>query len=134
MHLFSNTRRALLTPLILVSAFANAYGQATNGNIIGSVLDASGAAVSNASVQSENAATAVKVTTTTDSSGLYRLSNLPVGSYKVTASAAGFTSTAVDGAQVALNVTSTVNITMQVGTVSSTVEVSAAAAIIDTTT
>jgi len=48
--------------------------------------------------------------------------------------AAGFTSQSIKGIRVELSKTSTVNVSVQVGTVSSTVEVTEAAALIDTTT
>lgn len=128
------TRKLAWILFFLTLCIASAFGQATNGNIVGTVLDPTGAAVANVAVTGENVATGVKSTATTDDSGTYRLANLPVGTYKVTASGPGFTPRAVDGVSVSLNITSTVNISLQVGNVATTVEVTASAAVIDTTT
>ena len=81
-----------------------------------------------------NQATGVKTSTTTDNNGQYRFNNMPIGRYDVTASASGFTSGTVKGLDLQLNKSTTGNITLQVGAVSSTVNVSEAASTIDTTT
>jgi len=72
-------------------AVASAFGQASDGNITGTVLDASGAAIPNATVQLENAATGVKLSTKTDASGSYRFGNVLIGRYSITVSNSGFT-------------------------------------------
>jgi hypothetical protein len=118
----------------LLLAVAGVYGQASDGNLTGVVLDASGAAVPNAAVQLENVVTGVKVSTKTDANGLYRVGNLPVGRYNLTVSAGGFTTASLKDLIVELNKTATANITLQVGTVSTAVDVMEAASTIDTTT
>src|SRR5215470_13765001 len=100
----------------------NAFGQTQDGNLVGSILDSSGAAVPNAKVEAESVATGVKTTTTTDASGLYRFNNLLVGTYKVTASAAGLAAASRD-VVVELNKTATVNVTLAVGGVTQEVQV-----------
>src|SRR5437868_5022041 len=120
---------------LLISAFATvpfAFGQASDGNIVGAVLDASGAAVPNANVELKNDTTGVKTEVKTDASGSYRFGSVPVGDYTITATAAGFTVQALKGVHVDLNRTATANLNLQVGTVSSTVEVTEAAALLDT--
>jgi len=79
-------------------------------------------------------ATGVKANSKTNASGEYRFNNILVGRYKLTAAATGFTATTLASVLVELNKTSTANLTLQVGAVSTTVEVSEAAATIDTTT
>src|SRR3954463_7806353 len=85
---------AVLLPaaLLLATLFPNsrAQAQATDGNLTGSVVDASGAGVPNATVEAENTATGVKYTAKTESSGIYRILNVPVGNYAVTSAAEGF--------------------------------------------
>jgi hypothetical protein len=76
----------------------------------------------------------VEATTKTTSTGEYRFSNLPAGAYTVTVSASGFSQTQTKGVQVVLNQTQTANFTLQVGSTTQTVEVTEAAATIDTTT
>src|SRR5689334_24138108 len=74
---------------ILVGALlgGTAFGQAQDGNLVGTILDATGASVPNAVVEIENLATGVKTSTTADSTGFYRFNNLLIGIYKITASA-----------------------------------------------
>ncbi len=97
------------------------------GNIQGSVTDPTGALIPNASVTAVEATTNVRHEAVTDSSGLYSFPNLPIGTYSVDASAAGFkryhrTNIVLDvGSSIA------VDITMPIGTADQTVEVQSAA-------
>jgi hypothetical protein len=109
-------------------------GQATDGSLVGTITDASGAAVPDAQVKITNRATNIETSTTSNASGEYRFNNIPVGSYDLAVTAAGFGATTEMGVAVELNKTATVNVSVQVGAVSQTVDVSEAPAIIDTTT
>src|SRR5689334_2302122 len=104
---------ALLFSLLAPAAF----GQATDSNLVGTVIDASGAAIQSANVELQNVATGVKFTTKTGADGQYRFNNVPVGQYNVTATASGFATSSLKGVSLDLNKTATANITMQVGTV-----------------
>jgi hypothetical protein len=117
---------ALLTPAV--------YGQAMDSNLVGTVTDASGAAVPEATITALNRATGVKSTTVTNTNGEYRLNNLTVGHYDITAAAKGFTSATTADVALDLNHTASINLTLQVGSVATSVEVTAAAALIDTST
>src|SRR5690242_102419 len=110
-----------------------AYGQAISGNIVGTVVDSSSAAVVNADVTATNSATNLSTSTKTNATGEYRFDNLPAGTYKVTVKSSGFRTTAQE-VQVQLNRTGTANVTLEPGASAETVEVSGAAPIIDTTT
>ena len=120
--------------LLAVSFAGSIYAQTTTGALVGTVTDLSGAAVPNASVDAVNLATNVKSATTATSTGDYRFGNLPAGTYNVTATAPGFTAASRRNVFVALSTTSTENITMQVGSVATTMDVSDSATTIDTTT
>jgi hypothetical protein len=108
--------------------------QAISGDLVGAVSDASGAMVPTVTVTATNEATGVKTTVTGDDQGAYRFANLPVGSYTVTATATGFTTTSVKGVQVQLNNTVTQNLSLTVGATATTVEVTSSAPPLDTTT
>src|SRR5438067_11208467 len=110
----------LLGAMLFVPA---SFGQATDGNIVGTVLDASGAVIAGANVDLLNVDTGVKNATTTDAAGTYRFGNVPVGTYTITATAPGFTTASLKDVHVELSRTTTANLSMSVGTVSSTVEV-----------
>src|SRR5579863_2442400 len=111
-----------------------AHGQAISGNLIGTVTDASGAAVNGATVEAIHTATGQKITTTTRGSGEYSFSNLPVGTYRITVTSANFRTTTLENIPVDLNKTGTANVQLQVGTSATTVEVSGVAPPVDTTT
>src|SRR5215469_18806423 len=74
--------------LCLCTAFA-AFGQ-TGGTITGTVADASGAVIPGVSIQAKNAATGSTYQVGTSETGNFTLPNLPVGTYELSASLAGF--------------------------------------------
>ena len=125
---------ALAVFSVIVLNTGVARGQAISGNLTGTVTDASGAAMNGASVEAVNLATGQKVSTTTRGSGEYLFSNLPVGNYRITVTAANFRNTTLDSVPVDLNKTGTANVQLQVGTSATTVEVSGVAPPVDTTT
>jgi hypothetical protein len=109
-------------------------GQANDGNLLGTVTDASGAAIPNANVQLENTATGVKAAAKTDFTGLYRFNNVLIGNYTATVSADGFRSTLLKNVTIELNKNTTANVVLATGNVVTQVEVTEAFALIDTTT
>jgi len=122
---------------ILLGAFFvvySAFAQSGDGTVLGTVLDASGAGVPNASVQLLNMDTGVKSAVKADAGGAYRFNNILVGRYSVTASAPGFTTASLKDLAVELNKATTANIRVEVGSVATAVDVTEAAASIDTTT
>ncbi|HEY1239339.1 MAG TPA: carboxypeptidase regulatory-like domain-containing protein [Bryobacteraceae bacterium] len=124
----------LVCAIVLAGLAPLSFGQATDGNLVGTVVDASGGMVPNANVVITNVATGIKTESKTSSGGEYRFNNIPVGRYSLTASASGFSNATISNLTVELNKTLTANVTLQVGSVTATVEVSEAAAAIDTTT
>ncbi len=123
----------LIAALLGTISSGNVFGQAADGNLVGAVLDATGAVIGSAAVEAENSATGVKATTKSDESGFYRFNNLLVGKYKVTASAPGFTAVTRE-IVVELNRTTTANLSMAVSGVTTEVSVTEAPPLIDTTT
>jgi hypothetical protein len=127
-------RRMRALAVVLASSISLAIAQSTSGNMAGVVYDPSGATVPGASMTARNEATGIESTTRSTSSGQYRLDNLPVGSYELSVSAAGFSRADSTGVLVALNQTVTANVSLEVEKASTRVEVTAAPAAIDTTT
>ena len=109
-------------------------GQAISGNLTGTVVDSSGAAVNGASVEVVNLGTGQIVATTTRGAGEYLFSNLPVGTYKLTVTSPNFKAAVLPDLPVELNKTNTANVKLEIGTNSTTVEVSGEAPPVDTTT
>ena len=125
---------AALVGLVGLLFSALLFGQATDSNIVGVVTDATGASVPSANVTATNVDTNVKYTTVANNNGEYRINDAPVGRYDVTATAKGFSTATIAGVQLNLNHTSSVNLTLQVGSVATSVEVQEATATIDTAT
>ncbi|MBZ5722687.1 MAG: carboxypeptidase regulatory-like domain-containing protein [Acidobacteriia bacterium] len=121
--------------LVLLSLLVLALGavaQVQNGQFTGSVTDPSGAAITNAKVTVTNLATNFSVSATTNQSGLFAAKELPVGTYKITAEAAGFkTATSTN---LTLNAGSTLHtdFKMQLGEAREIVEVSGQVAEVNT--
>ena len=90
--------------------------------------------VANAKVIATNNETNVKHETTSNNNGDYRLNHLPVGRYDVSATANGFAMRTIANVQLDLNHTGSVNLSLAVGDVTTTVEVTESAALIDTST
>src|SRR6266404_8099805 len=124
----------LALPFLLLAIASVLFGQASDGNLVGAVIDSSGAAIVNASVELSNTQTGIKSTSKTDAQGVYRFNNILVGTYTLLTSMTGFANTSVKNIAVEANVTATVNVTMQIGATSSSVTVVESAPPIDTTT
>lgn len=90
--------------------------------ISGTVSDANGAVIPNASITLRNNSTGQSYSLSTDSNGSFSQSGIPAGRYTVTAYAAGFKNLMVQNAQLGQNLT----LRLEVGSVNATVDVTAA--------
>ena len=101
------------------------------GTIQGFVTDPSGAAVPGVTVTVTNVATGLTQTANTGADGSYSLLYLPSGTYTVAATSTGFNKAEISGVVVQVATVSTVDIQLAVGAVEQTVEVTAAAPLLD---
>lgn len=108
--------------------------QETTGGLAGTVKDPTGAVVSGATVTLIGPSLIGNKELVTDSSGYYRFTNLPPGTYTMTVRARGFKTTQRSGLNINVGRLPTVDITLQVGASATTVEVTSASPLIDTTT
>ncbi len=104
--------------------------QTITGTISGDVTDTSGAVVAGATVTVESLGTSEKRTATTTSSGSYRVPDLAIGKYKVTAVAEGF-KTVVQPAEVLAGAVTRAEFKLQVGQRTETIEVEGSAPLVD---
>jgi len=128
-------RLTLLSAVVILLALTGVprlNAQATDSNIVGTITDATGAAIPAAKVTATNTGTNVKYDTVSNTEGEYRLNNIPIGTYNVSATKAGFTTGTKAGVQLDLNRTASVNVSLAVGTVETSVDVTESAALIDT--
>jgi len=120
---------------VLVLFFSvTGYAQTFRGAINGSVTDPSGAVVAGASVKATNTATGIVLSTVSTTDGQFSFQDLPLGMYKVSVAAPGFSAYTVDKVQVAAGTIYTLPIKLSMAKQATTVEVSAAALIVDTAT
>lgn len=109
------------------------WGQEVTGSISGTVTDSKGGAVPNAKVTITNSDLQVVARTlTTDGNGQYTAPLLPVGHYSVTVEITGFKKVRQSGFVLNVSDKLAVNFTLEVGTVSETVNVEANALQVDT--
>ena len=110
------------------------YGQTTNGSIQGQVTDPSGAVLGAVTVTARNLDTGVTVTAHTTDAGVYSLPDLRPGRYSVVVEAPNLKKYQQDGVTVRTASTTSLNIQLQIGSVSESVTVSADAAQLETAT
>ncbi len=121
----------LLAFALLIPAIA--FAQETTAGIQGNIKDPSGAVVSGATVEVSGPALIGKKTGTTDAGGYYRFANLPPGTYSMVVTAPNFRTYKRDGIALEVGHLPSIDITLQVGTTTETVEVSGEAPIVDVT-
>lgn len=114
---------SLLLSFLTVSAFA----QGERATVTGIVSDPSGAIVPSVSIAIRNLETNVAARTSTNSAGLFYLPALPPGQYDINAEKVGFRPSRVSSLRLTVGLTATVNITLEVGTVTQVLDVTASA-------
>jgi len=118
--------------LFFLCSLATASAQTITGTITGSISDPSGSAITSARVTARNNATNVANTAEVNGSGVYNLLFLPVGEYSVTVEAQGFKKSVAGPIRLEVDQIARVDIQLQVGQLSESVEVSANAVILQT--
>jgi len=127
-------KRLLFALLVTLAVVVCASSQTFRGSINGTVTDPTGAAVPNAAVKATESGTGFEHSTVTSSEGQFAFQDIPLGFYKVTITASGFPVNTIDKVEVTAGSIYTLNVTLKLGQQSSTIEVSAAAITMDTTT
>src|ERR1700733_14326731 len=125
---------SLLATLGLFLFASAAFAQSDRGTITGTVTDTTGAVVANVAIEARQLETGSVFPTTTTSTGNYTLTELPVGSYEVTATVPGFKRYVRTGITVQVAQTLRIDIPMEVGTATESVTVSAEASLLKTET
>lgn len=110
---------------LLVSSFPALAQLASNTSIVGNVTDASGAAMDAAQVMLLNQGTSETVSATTNTTGAYEFQFLKAGTYTVTVKKTGFTTMSTKDIALSANQTVRADFAMKVGSVETSVEVTA---------
>ena len=113
---------------------ATLLGQTNQGSIAGNVVDPSGALVPNAKITATSKDTGATYETVSTSSGSYRFGNLNIGSYDLKATASGFKDTLATGVIVQVGSTSSLDLKMQTGGATESIQVVADAPTVEAET
>src|SRR5579872_2896735 len=134
----ARSSHALLISLAVLAVamlpLPGADAQSTGGRIRGTVTDPSGGAVASATVQLINEATRATRQVLTGENGDYSFIEVPVGSYEIDVNQQGFKKYVHKGIVLDLNQVLNVDIPLQLGAATESVEVTGAPPVIDTTT
>jgi outer membrane receptor protein involved in Fe transport len=129
-------KKSLLTAsvvlLFVISMGIFGFAQSDNGTITGTVTDAQGAVIPNATVTATNTGTNHTYTAKTDGRGAYTIPSAVIGNYHVEAKADNF-KTSAENFQLNINEQKDFSPALQLGSVSETVTVDAGATVVDTT-
>ncbi len=118
--------------LFLVCGWSAAFAQFETATVLGTVKDATGAVLPNATVTLRNTGTGVTATSRTDENGDYQFFNVRIGVYQVTAEAPGFSKAVADNVQIVVNARQRVDLAMRAGQVTETVVISDSAVQLET--
>jgi hypothetical protein len=129
---FSNLLRTTNYCSFLLLFFAQQILAQQSGALIGTVLDPSGAPVASSEIEILNTSTQVLRSLQADSAGSYESTGLLPGTYRISAKAKGFATKVVDNVLLSFGARIRVDIPLVVGEVSSTVNVNADLAVIET--
>jgi len=129
MHTLRSTVR-LCT--LLLSFAAASLAQFDTATVSGVVRDPAASVVPNAKVMLENAETGVVKSAVTDQNGSYTFFDVKIGRYKLRAEAAGFKAAVAEEFTVTVNAHQRVDLRLEVGSVTETIEVTGAAAAVET--
>jgi hypothetical protein len=122
----------LLLLIGFLSVLEPAWGQEVTAAITGTVIDPTGAPVNSALVTARDTDRGTIWTAHTNASGIFTVTRIPVGNYSVSVEATGFEKAVYPPFILTLNQTANLNFQLKVGSVSSTVEVTGAAPILQT--
>src|SRR5262245_39735479 len=127
-------RQIVRAALVMLVGFVSCpdAGAQVLGTIAGSATDASGGVLPGVTVEVSSPALIEKVrSATTDSTGLYRIVNLPPGTYTVTFTLSGFTTSRRDGVEISPGFTATIDSKMQPGNITELVQVTGESPVVD---
>lgn len=117
--------------LIALIACLPAGAQVSTAELVGVVTDSSGAAIPNAKVVVTNAETKFTREAQTDVTGNYIITLIPPGTYSIASEAPGFSRLVQSGITLQINQRARVDLSLQIGQVSDTVEVAASAPLLE---
>jgi len=125
---------SLLLFVAVTGTFHYGWGQEVTASITGTISDQSGAAVPGATVTATSQERGLSYVAVTNDIGLYRIAQLPVGSYTLKIEKTGFALASHPPFVLTLNQVARIDLAMKVGQASETVEVTGEAPVMETDT
>ena len=122
----------LVVAIMCLAAALPLFGQQGRGSIFGTVKDASGAGVLDAEVRIVNTGTNAVLPTTTNEAGYFTAPSLQVGSYSITVEKQGFKRIDRTGITLQVDQRLGLELTLEVGATTESINVSAEAPLVDT--
>jgi len=126
-------RNTLLGAMVFLAGIVSASAQVGTTSVRGAVTDKTGAAIAGAKVTLVGSAQAIQREMQSNQTGEYEFVALPPGTYGLTVEMTNFRKFENKNVQLLVNVPTTVNVTLEVGAATETVEVSAQAVTLNTT-
>src|SRR5262245_15188145 len=116
-------RRTIYIALLVCALAATGLAQVTTGRIQGTVSDTQGGVIPGAEIKVVNKLTGLTLDALTNELGFWALPSMPTATYTVSVSLPGFKTSTVDNVKVDAGVPATVNVKLEVGSVTETVQV-----------
>jgi hypothetical protein len=130
--MFASKKLVLHAVLLCLSTALTVLAQSDRGTITGIVSDSTGAVLPKASVSATNVSKGIVSNTVTNEEGNYTIALLPAGVYLVKVELAGFRTYIREGITIQVAQTVRLDITLQIGEISETVEVQGDASVLRT--
>lgn len=124
----------VVTLAVVVYAGLPAWGQSTNGSILGSVSDTTGAVISGSRVALNNNDTNQVRTVLSNAEGFYQFAELPPGNYSLSVDASGFKRVAIKNIHLEVSQTARLDVVVTVGEASEVVQVTGGNPLLETET
>ena len=118
--------------IVLIGCCIPVMAQFDSATVLGTIHDANGAGLPNATVTLKKDATGIAVTTQANGDGSYQFANVKIGTYRVSAELQGFSIAVAENIVVTVNARQRVDLTMQPGALTETVTITDAAQLLET--
>jgi len=129
----SRVLRIGILPIVL-GCVGSAFSQSSTGSISGTITDQNNAFVQGATVLGRNTATGFKRSVVTNSSGLYRLIDIPLGPYEITIEAEGFKKYTQEGITLDVGQIANIDAVLEAGEIGESVTIDENASMLNTRT
>src|SRR5262249_4304068 len=118
--------------LLIFTAASTALAQFDTATVLGTIKDTTGAVLPGVTVTLKNIDTGITVSVPTDGEGNYQFTNVKIGNYRVTAEMQGFSTALAETVNVTVNARQRVDLTLQPGSVTENVIVTASGMLLET--